>query len=154
MHNKKIAFTLIVLSVALFISLAITSQRFSLSKHDLPTTFNHITIGIIFSLFSFGIYFLIFENSEQKLLLHLEQEKQKQLRQEKLKLIRLGMTQDEQGVFTAIVEQPGISQHTLSLRTDLHKSKLSILLKQLEEKNLITKTRKGRVNHIHLKISL
>ena len=47
-----------------------------------------------------------------------------------------GYTDEEKKVVKAVKEQDGITQSTLRLRTDLHKSKLSIVLDGLEKKGL------------------
>jgi len=64
------------------------------------------------------------------------------------------MDADERKVITAVKEQDGITQQTLRLRTDLHKSKLSIILDGLEKKGLIKKVPKGKTKQVFLKIRL
>ena len=64
------------------------------------------------------------------------------------------LDKDEQKVIKAVKQQDGITQQTLRLRTDMHKSKLSIILSKLEDKNLIKKVPKGKTNKVFLKISL
>ena len=65
-----------------------------------------------------------------------------------------GLDEDEKKVMQAVKEQDGISQSTLRYRTDLSKTKLSMVLKELEEKNLIAKVKKGKINNIFMKKAL
>ena len=65
-----------------------------------------------------------------------------------------GLDEDEKKVLTAVKEQDGISQSTLKYRTDLSKTKLSVILSQLEKKGLIAKVKKGKTNDIFLKKAL
>ena len=65
-----------------------------------------------------------------------------------------GLDQDERKVIKAVKEQDGITQQTLRLRNDLHKSKLSIILDGLEKKELIVRKEKGKTKQVFLKINI
>ena len=65
-----------------------------------------------------------------------------------------GLDEDEKKVLTAVKEQDGISQSTLKYRVDLSKTKLSMVLSQLEKKGLVAKVKKGKINNIFLKKAL
>lgn len=110
-----------------------------------------ILLGCILAL---GIYLIFFEKSQKEIVSTLGKHKQMKIEEEKFNLILKGMDKDEQKVMKAIKEQDGISQQTLRLRTDLHKSKLSIVLDGLQKKGLIKKERKGKTNKIFLKIKV
>lgn len=126
------------------------------------------SIAVIFSTLSLGLYLLFFEKSNQVLSNKLKVfEKSNRILanklkkdvvvksgNEKFKLILMGLNDDEKKVLTAVREQDGITQHTLRLRTDLHKSKLSIILSMLEQKGLVTREQKGKTNQVFLKINL
>ena len=116
--------------------------------------FSHISIGVVFSTLSLGIYLLFFSKSEKEIMKLIEQQKNKELVENKFEILMLGLNGDEKKVIAAVKEQDGISQHTLGIRTDLHKSKLSIIVSQLEQKGLIKKEKKGKVNYLYLKIAL
>ena len=116
-----------------------------------------LLIGVI----SFGIYLIFFEKShkilkenQEKLFEKLEEDKDKDVKEKKFDILLKGMDNDEKEIIKAVREQDGISQSTLSLRTNIHKSKLSIILNNLEKKNLIKKVNKGKINYIYLKIGL
>lgn len=123
--------------------------------HDVGIPWQIYFGGFIISvLFALAIYLIFFEKSQKQVVEALSKEKNIKDKFEKLELIMLGMGTDEKKVFNAIADQDGISQSTLGLRTDLHKSKLSIILDGFEKKNLIKKTKKGKVNYINLKVQL
>ena len=66
----------------------------------------------------------------------------------------MGLNEEEKKVIIAVKDQDGITQQTLRLRTGLHKSKLSIVISDLQAKKLIEKVPKGKTNQIFLKIAL
>lgn len=61
------------------------------------------------------------------------------------------LTTDERKVIGIIKEQPGIPQNTLCLKTDFSKAKLSMLLKDLEDRGLIKKEPEGKTYRVYLK---
>ncbi|MBW3017529.1 hypothetical protein KY325_00010 [Candidatus Woesearchaeota archaeon] len=113
-------------------------------------------IGVILasSIAALGIYLLFFERSQTAIISTLEKQKQVQTEEEKFNILLKGLDPDEQKVIKAVKEQDGITQQTLRLRTDMHKSKLSIVLDSLEKKGLIKKMPKGKTNQIFLKIAI
>ena len=62
-----------------------------------------------------------------------------------------GLDENEKKILKAIHEQYGIEQNTLVLRTDLSKSKVSLVLSDFEKKNLIKRVKKGKTYQIFLK---
>ena len=107
-------------------------------------------IGII----ALGIYLISFEKSQKAIISTLENQKQIQSKEEKFNILLKALSKNEQEVIKAVKDQDGITQQTLRLRTDLHKSKLSIILDSLEKKGLIKKVPKGKTNQVYLKIVL
>jgi len=110
-----------------------------------------LIIGIIAAL---GIYLIFFEKSQKEIVTTLKQQKHLQIEKEKFDILLKGLSKEEQKVINAVKEQDGITQQTLRLRTDLHKSKLSIVLDGLEKKNLIARKTKGKTKQVFLKIRL
>lgn len=112
--------------------------------------------GWIFSatIIALGIYLIFFEKSQKEIVKTLEKQKHIQVEEEKFDILLKGLTEDEQKVLKAVKEQDGITQQTLRLRTDLHKSKLSILLDGLEKKGLVTRKEKGKTKQVFLKIAV
>ncbi|MFH1399154.1 MAG: hypothetical protein ABIG95_03510 [Candidatus Woesearchaeota archaeon] len=113
-------------------------------------------LGIILTslIAALGIYLIFFEKSQKEILSTLENQKHIQIEDEKFNILLKGLDQDEQKVIKAVKEQEGITQQTLRLRTDMHKSKLSIVIAGLEKKGLVKKVAKGKTNQLYLKIGL
>ncbi|MEM3126601.1 MAG: hypothetical protein QW331_00835 [Candidatus Woesearchaeota archaeon] len=98
-----------------------------------------------------GIWLALTESSSEKMAKELEEKEKKR---EISSAIMSALDEDEQKVINAVKEQDGITQNTLRLRTDMSKAKLSVILSQLEKKNLIKKVPKGKTNQIFLKRSI
>ena len=113
-------------------------------------------IGWIVSatMMALSLYLIFFEKSQKVIISTLEKQKQTQTEDEKFNILMKGLTQDEQRIIKAVKEQDGITQQTLRLRTDLHKSKLSIILDGLEKKGLIARKEKGKTKEVFLKINI
>ncbi len=105
-------------------------------------------------LISLGTYLLFFEKSQKAIVSTLERQKQETDSEERFKLICKALDDDEKKVLKAIKEQEGITQQTLRFRTGLHKSKLSIILKMLEKKELVARKKKGKTMQVFLKMKL
>jgi DNA-binding MarR family transcriptional regulator len=103
---------------------------------------------------SLGLYLLIFEKSQKAIISTLEKHKHMQIEGEKFDILLKGLSEDERKIIKAVKDQDGITQQTLRLRTDLHKSKLSILLDGLEKKGLIARKVKGKTKQVFIKIGL
>jgi uncharacterized membrane protein len=166
MDNKKLGLIIIALGIAFsFLLFAFNTE---LSKYKVqscgctnscaavhePSLLSSIGIAIIVALVMLGVYLLFFERSHQVLVKRLRDVSMLKSEDEKFKLVLLGLNPDEKKVLTAIREQDGITQHTLGIRTNLHKSKLSIIVSTLEQKGLIKKEKKGKTNHLYLRIKL
>lgn len=108
--------------------------------------------AIMIGMLSLGIYLIFFERSQKEIVSALRKQRQIRVNEEKFELILKGMSDEEKKVMKAVKEQDGITQQTLRLRTDLHKSKLSIVLDGLEKKGLISRTTKGKTKQVFMKV--
>lgn len=170
MNNKKLGIILIIVCIVLGILIFTfqnqlqrqTEAACSCPEMDLgfcpmdghtpwQTYVGFITISAIIAL---GIYLIFFEKSQKEILLTLGKQKQLKIQEEKFDILLKGLDQDEKKVIKAVKEQDGITQQTLRLRTDLHKSKLSIVLDSLEKKDLVKRIPKGKTKQVFLKIEL
>lgn len=113
-----------------------------------------LTIGLGIYLISFSKTTKSFETVQKDILKKIDTTKKVELKEDKFKILLTGLDEDEKKVIEAVKDQDGISQSTLKYRTDLSKTKLSIVLSQLEKKNLIAKVKKGKINNIFLKKAL
>jgi DNA-binding MarR family transcriptional regulator len=111
----------------------------SLTFHFLGWFFSALTSAL-------GLYLLFFDKSQKAILSTLEHQKHIQIEGEKFDILLKGIK--------AVKEQDGITQQTLRLRTDMHKSKLSIVLDGLEKKGLVTRKEKGKTKQVFLKINI
>lgn len=110
-------------------------------------------LGIFFIIVIFlaGFYLIFKKDKKNK---EDEQKIKDEKKQEKFNIILSALNEDEQKIMKAVKEQDGISQSTLRIRTDMSKTKLSLVLKELEKKNLVKKVVKGKTNQIFLKRAL
>ncbi len=113
-------------------------------------------VSWIFSaaLAALGAYMIFFEKSQAELVSALGKQKEMKIEEEKFDILMKGLDADEQKVMKAVREQDGITQQTLRLRADMHKSKLSITLDRLEKKGLVKRVEKGKTNQVFMKVSL
>ena len=167
MENKK--FGLIIIGISVLFSLLLwrfESRLASLSKdseccgseackaHQEHSSLTHAGIAVIFLTLSLGAYILFFDKSQKEIVEKLNENTTLKNKEEKFSLILMGLDDDEKKVLKAVKEQDGITQHTLGIRTNLHKSKLSIIVASLEAKDLIKKEKKGKTNQLFLRIKL
>jgi hypothetical protein len=101
-----------------------------------------------------GLYLIFFDKSHKKIMSTLDEHRIIKKNDEKFSILLMGLNEEEKKVIIAVKDQDGITQQTLRLRTGLHKSKLSIVISDLQAKKLIEKVPKGKTNQIFLKIAL
>lgn len=129
--------------------------------HDRLSTTFLIGQGVALALFCLGTYLLFFDTSKELIekqaaqnmhiasALHLaEEEKKKDVA---FTAFLAGFDEDEQKVLKAIKEQDGILQSTLRFRTGLTKTDVSLILKKLEEKKIISKKEEGNSYKVFLR---
>jgi len=114
----------------------------------------YLAIILLSGIIALGIYLIFFEKSQKEIVSTLNKQKQIQTQEEKFEILLKGLNDEEKKIIKAVKEQDGITQQTLKLRIDMHKSKLSIVLDNLEKKGLITRKEKGKTKEIFLKIAL
>jgi uncharacterized membrane protein len=166
MDNKRLGLIIIGLSVVFSLFLWGFNSQLSEVKADScaypetcdathePPFLTHGGIAVVVAMLSLGSYLLFFEKSHEALIKKLKEDTSIKSRDERFNLILMGLNNDEKRVLTAIKEQDGITQHTLRIRTNLHKSKLSIIVGILEDKSLIKKEKKGKTNQLFLRVNL
>ncbi len=171
MENKKLGIILIVICILLgclifSFNKALNQQTATacsctemeeggVCPHEVQTPWpTYAGIALISALAALGIYLIFFEKSQKEIVSTLEKQKQLNLEEERFEILQKGLDEYEKKVIQAIKEQDGITQQTLRLRTGLHKSKLSIVLDNLEKKGLITRKQKGKTKQVFLKIKV
>jgi len=179
MDNKKLGLILIAIAIIFTIPLIIfkiqvnnlvattmelgggTCIRNGICEHQQSNLPVYIGIVIIVLTLSLGLYLIFFEKGQkllqethETLVKRLEETKKERSKDEKFDILLKGLDEYEKKVINAVKEQDGIKQNTLRLRTDMSKSKLSLVLTELEKKNLIKKVPEGKTNKIYIKTGL
>jgi len=180
MDNKKIGYVIILIGIVFIIVLSVfkvhinelTNSLMALSGgacflesgeciHEQSEAPFVISVAAIVFTLGFGLYLILFskttkffETAQKDILKRINESKKIESKNEKFNILLTGLDEDEKKALTSVKEQDGISQSTLKFRTDLSKTKLSIVLSQLEKKGLITKVKKGKINNIFLKKAL
>jgi DNA-binding MarR family transcriptional regulator len=62
-----------------------------------------------------------------------------------------GFTDDEQKIIKSVKDQEGIQQSTLRYKRGLSKTSLSLILKSLEEREIISRKEDGKTNKVYLR---
>jgi uncharacterized membrane protein len=171
MDNKKLGIMLIVVCVLLGILVFAFNQKLNAQAeasceceemeeggfcpHEAQTPWlTYLGIALISAVAALGIYLIFFEKSQKEIISTLKKQKQIQLKEEKFSILLKGLTKEEQKVIKAVKAQDGITQQTLRLRADMHKSKLSIVLDGLEKKDLIKRIEHGKTKKVFLKVNI
>jgi len=163
MENKKTGGVLIVLTVIIAIliwGLSAQLEQKSAAAFCNPSpecrsieksmSFVHVSIGVLSFMLALGIYLFFFYKGSEEVLRRLAEEKERQVHEERLDIMLMMLDSLEQRIFKAILEQDGIEQNTLTLRTNLSRSKISEVLKSFEAKNLIKRKKKGKTFQIFI----
>ncbi len=172
MENKKLGIILIIMGVIVLALVMILKFQYDsvvdvivekngscfledgTCLHSTNTTYYIIGGVIAAALIALGIYVTFFERTQKAIINALEEQKNTKIKEEKFDILLKGLTEEEKKVITAVKEQDGIEQNTLRIRTGLHKSKLSIVLGNLEKKGLIARKEKGKTKQVYLRIGI
>ena len=113
--------------------------------------------GVVAALLVLGLYLLVFDRSA-RLLNEQHREVSQALKEAKLHerqrdefaAFLAGFTEEERKVLLAVKAQDGIKQSTLRFKTGLSKTTLSLLLKSLEERKIVSREEDGKTNKVWL----
>ena len=121
-----------------------------------------ITIYILGAIISasltiLGVYLIFFDKtqkilSENQILISeaLVEAKRSEKNRDEFAAFLSGFNVEEQKILKAIREQTGIKQSTLRFRVDMSKTALSLALKSLESRKIISKKASGKSNQLFL----
>ncbi|MFH1456219.1 MAG: MarR family transcriptional regulator [archaeon] len=114
--------------------------------------------ALALALIIFGIYLAFFDKTQKTLAKHqidlasaLKETKQQDVEKSKFEAFLSGFSDEEQKVLKAVKEQEGIKQATLRYKTGMSKTSLSLLLKRLEEKEIVSRKPSGKTNEVYLR---
>jgi len=165
MENKKLGILILILSLIFLLFLYYFNMDLSMQFNELGCNVNercmevenkvsmtNMAFGFFGFMFALGIYILLFNKSEERILKRLEEEKDKKIGDERFNIILMALDSYEKKVMKAVKEHDGITQSTLRLRTDMSKAKLSYVLQELEKRNLIKRIKKGKTLQVFLRV--
>lgn len=106
----------------------------------------------------FGVYLKFIDKSQEEIVKHsetvataLKEAKEVEVKKDEFNAFLSGFSSDEKDILKAIREQEGIKQSTLRYRTGMSKTTLSLMLKSLEEREIISRKKSGKTNEIFLR---
>jgi len=125
--------------------------------HKKDTTIYVLGWGISLALFLFGTYLTFIDKTQEMMAEHqikissaLESAKKQDREKDEFSAYLAGFNEKEQKIIKAIKEQDGIKQATLRYKTDISKTGLSLMLKDLEERKIISRKPYKKTNQVFL----
>jgi DNA-binding MarR family transcriptional regulator len=125
---------------------------------DRSYTIYVIGYALAIALIFFGLYLSFVDKTQQVLEKHsrevseaLRDAKKFDKEKDEFGAFLSGFTEDEQKILKSVKEQEGIQQSTLRYKTGLSKTSLSLLLKSLEEREIISRKEEGKTNKVYLR---
>jgi len=121
---------------------------------DRDFTWYYIGGFLAAAILGLGVYSVSFDKTQKTLLKQHEQvtEALKEAKdKDEWSAYLAGFTPEEQLVLKAVKEQEGIQQATLRYRTGMSKTSLSLLLKSLEDREIITRKESGKTNEVYVR---
>jgi DNA-binding MarR family transcriptional regulator len=114
--------------------------------------------GLSIALIVFGFYVSFIDKTQDKLRKHqievsnaLLDSKKNDLKKEQIDAFLSAFSEDEKKILKIIIEEDGITQSTLRYKTDYSKTALSLFLKNLEERNIISRIPHKKTNKLFMK---
>lgn len=125
-----------------------------LCLHD-NRSFNLYIAGFSVSvaLILFSVYLIFFDKTQRQLAENqtiLAKVLNETAQNDKFSVYVKGFSEDEQKILLVVHDQDGIKQSTLRYKTGLSKTTLSLTLKSLEERGIISRKSAGKTNQVYL----
>ena len=105
-----------------------------------------------------ALYLIFFDKTQMilaeqqiKVSTALKEAKNKEKEKDEFQAFLAGFSQEEQNILKAVKEQEGIKQSTLRYKTGMSKTALSLMLKSLEERGIISRKPDGKTNIVFLR---
>ena len=163
MNSKKIGFTLLIISVLILAVTLVLTMELNKTKEVCPVCgyahfpspvmpyaiWSAVILAVL--LLSLSIYLIFFEKTGKEIMQTLETEKNKKIKDATFDILMKGLDTHEKKVLQEVKQNPGITQKTLTINTDLSKSKISLIISDFEKKGLVERKAKGKTYSIWLK---